>query len=805
MMKKVIIVFFFLLSSVVYAQSQTVRISCVGASITEGYGTTKPWSENSYPALLGKLLGTKYHVENYGRSGCTMLRKGNSPYWDKEKYEPSMQSRPDIVLIDLGGNDAKLKNRIYKNDFVEDACELIRRYQHLPSHPRVILMTAIPGFTNDTTGIWDKAIVRDINPLIIEAARKMHIEVLDMHPLFEGLPQLLPDAIHPNDEGAHMIAQKIANFLKAYPKKPTEDMTIDGLPTEEKTSVNGHNHSDNSLSLGERGQLFKKGKYAMFIHWGLFSELAGKWDGKTYYGVSEWILNRSMANIDRREYMAAARHFNPQDFDAMKIAQLAKDAGMRYIVITSKHHEGFAMFHSSADAFNIYDATPFKRDPLKELSEACTKLGLGLGIYYSHNYDWTYPGATRGPKVDAQGNSKTIDDYFHEKCLPQVEEITKNYGKLELIWFDMPSGMPKEYAEKLVAVVRRNQPHALISSRIGHNLGDYQCLGDMEVPFENVEGLWESVDVTNDTWGYAWYDQNWKSPKQILQLLLSTIARGGTYMLNVGPDGKGNIPEMIQQSLREAGKWIARYPQVIYESEPSPWKHAMPWGDVIKKGNKLYLMIYEWPRTGRLYLPGLKNPILSAKILGRRNGSSLHITQENGWTKLSLPYQQPDALVNVIELKMQEANVVVDNTLAVDTDYGLENVSVQFAETNNCHVNKISWAEKFGEWKHVHCCSDLNEGGSLSWTVDIKSPGLYQLALTLKGNNTKVVCKIESDEGHFVQNQQRAVEIPLSRPMGWMRFDRAGRHTISVSLPDKKADVSLCSISIIPVETLTKE
>ena len=229
MMKKVIIVFFFLLSSVVYAQSQTVRISCVGASITEGYGTTKPWSENSYPALLGKLLGTKYHVENYGRSGCTMLRKGNSPYWNKEKYEPSMQSRPDIVLIDLGGNDAKLKNRIYKNDFVEDACELIRRYQQLPSHPRVIFMTAIPGFTNDTTGIWDKAIVRDINPLIIEAARKMHIEVLDMHPLFEGLPQLLPDAIHPNDEGAYKIAKKLADYLRKYPKKPSKRMTIDGI------------------------------------------------------------------------------------------------------------------------------------------------------------------------------------------------------------------------------------------------------------------------------------------------------------------------------------------------------------------------------------------------------------------------------------------------------------------------------------------------------------------------------------------------------------------------------------------------
>ena len=209
--------------------TQPIRISCVGASITEGYGTTKPWNENSYPAQMGHLLGNKYHVENYGRGGSTMLRKGNCPYWDKEKYQPSMDSRPNIVFIDLGGNDAKLRNRIHKADFVEDACELVYRYQHLPTHPRVILMTAIPGFTNDTTEIWNTAIVRDINPLIIEAARMMRVEVLDMYPVMEGHQDLMPDKIHPNDEGARMMAEKMAWYLQTYPQKPSEEMTIDGL------------------------------------------------------------------------------------------------------------------------------------------------------------------------------------------------------------------------------------------------------------------------------------------------------------------------------------------------------------------------------------------------------------------------------------------------------------------------------------------------------------------------------------------------------------------------------------------------
>ena len=217
---------------------------------------------------------------------------------------------------------------------------------------------------------------------------------------------------------------------------------------------------------GERGHLFEWGNYAMFIHWGLFSQLGNVWDGRTYYGIGEWMMNEGMANADRDEYKAVAKEFNPTEFDAMKIAQLAKDAGMKYIIITSKHHDGFAMYHSKCDRFNIVEATPFARDPMKELAEACRQLGLGFGFYYSHNQDWTTPGGSGGPKVDAQGNRKTFDDYFYSKCLPQVEEITRNYGDMELIWFDTPGGIPQKYAEELVKVVHRNQPRALVSGRV---------------------------------------------------------------------------------------------------------------------------------------------------------------------------------------------------------------------------------------------------------------------------------------------------------------------------------------------------
>lgn len=568
-------------------------------------------------------------------------------------------------------------------------------------------------------------------------------------------------------------------------------------PQERMDKMWGEQQSKKAALETERGHNFEWGNYAMFIHWGLFSHLGNIWNGKTYYGIGEWMINEGMANANRDEYKATSRSFNPKEFDAMKIAQLAKDAGMKYIIITSKHHDGFAMYHSACDKFNIVDATPFGRDPMKELADACKKLGLGFGFYYSHNQDWTTPGASGAPKVDAAGNPKTFEDYFNTKCLPQVKEITQNYGDIELIWFDTPGGIPQKYAEQLVEVVHQNQPRALVSGRVGYNLGDYQTLGDMEVPLENINGLWESVDVTNDVWGYAWYDQNWKTPKQLLKYLISTIARGGTYMLNIGPDGLGNVPEFVSQTLRASGKWIARYPQVIYGAEASPWKHALPWGDIVKQGNKLYLTVYEWPTSGKLYLPGLQTDIVSARILGEKQKQRIKFKKEAGWTILNVPFQKPDQLISVIELEMKGDQIQVDNTQAVDPEIGIKDLSVLFTQTTNCHVYKSSWMEKFGEWKHVHCISDLNRKGRATWTIDIQTPGTYQIDLKARGEG-RIVWKVEGDEGQIVQNQQGVSSYFQEKAIGWIKFDKKGKHTLSVSMPEGgKADLS--AITLTPV------
>lgn len=559
----------------------------------------------------------------------------------------------------------------------------------------------------------------------------------------------------------------------------------------------GKQDSKTAGKSGDKKNLFDT-HFAMFIHWGLFSQLANKWQGKTYYGIGEWLMNENMANIPVKDYMPVARDFNPAAFDARKIARLAKDAGMKYIIITAKHHDGFAMYHSMANKFNIVDATPFKRDPMKELAQACKELGLGFGFYYSHNQDWTYPGGTGGPKTDSTGKAKNFDDYFAEKCLPQVEEITRNYGDMVLIWFDTPGGMPAKYAQQLVNVVRKNQPNALVSGRVGYNLGDYQTLGDMEVPLEKIAGRWESVDVTNDAWGYAWYDENWKSPHKILTLLIATVARGGTYMLNIGPDGQGRVPEPVQASLRSVGKWISRYPQLIYHAQASPWKHALPWGDAVMNNGKLYLAVYKWPASGSLLVPGLRSEIAAARVLKNGRGEKIIFKKEGSWIRLQTPVQAPDPMVSVIELTLKGAPEAVSD-LALDPDFGLE-VSVKFGRPEACTVAGKSWMEKFGEWKHTYQVGDWKPNSRISWELEVKDAGTCLVELNCSGNGPKV-WRVQTDEGLSIQNRQNSGSIYHYQPIGWIRFKTPGRHTITVSMPEEdRANSSLSGLKLTPVQ-----
>ena len=497
--------------------------------------------------------------------------------------------------------------------------------------------------------------------------------------------------------------------------------------------------------------------------------------------------------------MKVAKDFNPNKFDAMDIAQLAKDAGMKYIIITSKHHEGFAMFDSKVSDFNIVDASPFGRDPMKELSDACHQLGLGFGFYYSHNQDWTAPGGTRGPEQNADGSDATFRDYFYNKCKPQVREICTNYGAIDFVWFDTPGEMEKELVFELAELVRELQPNAMMCSRIGYGLGDYSTQGDMEVPALNIKGLWEACDTNNDSWSYAWYDNNFKGSQEILHRLISTVGRGGTYLFNVGPDATGVVPQPGVTFLRAAGQWIKKYPQVIYGAGPSPWGHALPWGDVTTQGNSLFLSVFDWPQDGKLYLPGLKSNITSVQILGHKQ--KVKFSKKGEWVVFELPYAPADAPVSVIEVQLDvEAQLAdVDGTMGVYPNQTTVLLTEQ-ATVSGAQQESIRWMEKFGEWKKTTQVSHWEESGKAEWLVEVSQPGYYHIDLSYKGEG-RLVWKILTDEGALVQNQQAATEVYQSHPMGILEFKEAGKHRVSVSLVEGDATTSsLKLMCIVPIK-----
>ncbi|QQT25687.1 alpha-L-fucosidase [Sphingobacterium spiritivorum] len=546
----------------------------------------------------------------------------------------------------------------------------------------------------------------------------------------------------------------------------------------------------------ERGKIFKEGRYAMFIHFGYYSHLGNKWDGKTYYGIGEWMMNENMANLTPEQYKSRVKEFNPTSFNADSIASLAKAAGMKYIIITSKHHDGFAMFHARSTKFNIVDATPYKRDIMKELSLACQKAGLGFGFYYSQYQDWTTPGGNGGPDKYENGQAATFDDYFNKRCLPDIQQITTEYGALALVWFDTPGGIEKKYVDKLVEVVHHNQPKALVSGRVGHGLGDYSTLGDMEVPKKNVDGLWESVDVTNDSWGYAWYDNNWKTPKQILINTLSTVARGGNYMLNIGLGPKGEVLPQPREALVSSGNWIKNYPQIVYQGGRSPWDHAISWGDAITRGNTLSLLVYNWPSTGKLFVPHLNNKINAVKLLKGQITNSLQYTVQPGFIEIDIPVASPEKLVSVIELEL-DSPAKGSSMLSIDPQQQTT-LDALFAEVAGAEKTDEHWMEKFGEWKHVDRIKDWSADSKATWKVNVIKPGYYQVYLNYTGEG-RYVWRTENTE-QIVQNQQNSSNVYQWYPFGWMHFDKPGDYEISVSLIEGNfGKASLTGFKLEPV------
>lgn len=311
-------------------------------------------------------------------------------------------------------------------------------------------------------------------------------------------------------------------------------------------------------------QWFREAGYGMMIHWGLYALVGGEWRGRRMDYIGEW--SQSYFNIPNKIYGKLTSAFNPVEFRAEDWVTLARDSGMKYMVVTSKHHDGFAMFRSETDKYNVYDATPFGRDVIAELAEACYKYGIKFGLYYSQDLDWHEPdggGYTRGHTNAGMSWTNDWDypdndkkDYtrcFEAKIKPQVKEILTRYGELCLIWFDTPMTLSESQSRELYDMVKTYRPDCLVNSRIGNGLGDYRSWGDNQIPDENMlDGLYESPATLNKTWGYKAFDTDWKSADEVRRIRRHLNERGINYLLNVGPDHLGRIPAPAYDILRAA-------------------------------------------------------------------------------------------------------------------------------------------------------------------------------------------------------------------------------------------------------------
>lgn len=433
-----------------------------------------------------------------------------------------------------------------------------------------------------------------------------------------------------------------------------------------------------TTSNDQRMEWWREARLGMFIHWGVYAVPAGTYNGQKINRIGEWIMNRG--KIPVKEYQAFAKEFNPVKYDPEAWVLMAKNAGMKYIVITAKHHDGFALFKSNASKWNIVDATPYGKDLIKPLAEACRKHGIKLGLYYSHAQDWNNPGGAAARKVTTEGwanpdsakidaytaannghwdplqSTKTMAQYIDEVAVPQVREILTNYGDVAVLWWDTPTGMTDEFAEKFNALLKL-QPNIITNDRLKRP--NYP--GDFKTPEQRIPNLneldgkdWETCMTMNETWGYKSYAHNWKSLKTLIQNTVDIASKGGNYLLNVGPKADGTIPQESIDLLKGVGAWMKVNGESIYGTKASPFG-LFTWGRCTKKESKgnttLYFSVFEWPKDGKLSIPGLKNEIVSAKLLA--NGTVLKTEKKDDGLLISVPEKAVDANATVIKVEVK--------------------------------------------------------------------------------------------------------------------------------------------------------
>jgi len=545
-----------------------------------------------------------------------------------------------------------------------------------------------------------------------------------------------------------------------------------------------------------RMKWWREARFGLFIHWGVYAVPAGTYKGEQVPKIGEWIMHN--ASIPVAEYKGFAKQFNPVKYDADAWARLAKEAGMKYVVITSKHHDGFALFDSKATDWDVVDATPYGKDLLKPLAEACAKHGLKLGFYYSQAQDWCHPGgaAARGHWDPAQHGDMT--EYIKKIAVPQVKEILSNYGPIAVIWWDTPRDMTAERADLLLPLLDL-QPGIIANNRLrlDDKIGDFQT-PEQFVPATGVPFDWETCMTMNDTWGYKLHDHNWKSTETLVRNLIDIVSKGGNYLLNVGPTAEGLIPAPSIERLKAVGAWMKINGEAIYATSASPFK-KLPWGRCTKKlspgGATLYLHVFDWPADGILLVPGLKNAVDAAYLLADPSRKTLRASAAPDGVVIETPPEAPDAISTTVVLEIRGAVEVEPLWLTQKADGAIALPACE-ATLHGSGLKYESGPERdnIGYW--------LDPREWASWDFMVTAPGVFKVSMQVAAVQKSALTIILGD---------REIKVPVPAtgdygrftavPVGTLGIGAAGKTTLAVKpVVEGWQPVNLKSIDFTPAK-----
>ncbi|HEV2319150.1 MAG TPA: alpha-L-fucosidase [Verrucomicrobiae bacterium] len=494
---------------------------------------------------------------------------------------------------------------------------------------------------------------------------------------------------------------------------------------------------DSRTNLDQRLAWWREARFGMFIHWGVYSYAGGAWHGKPVRGYAEHIqrIMKIPGPVYRREI---AGHFDPTNFDADAWVRLAKAAGMKYIVITAKHHDGFAMWPTKVNDYNVMDATPWHHDPMKDLKAACQKYGLKFGFYYSQAFDWADPDAPGNDwdrnnpggdrKIGGQEWWKTRPEfmnqarrYVDEKAIPQLLELIHDYHP-DLLWFDTASKLPPSENLRIMKAVREADPNVVISGRLVHDWGDYADTTDRPANFPPYPGDWEGIPTTDESYGWNQNDFSYKPPSHFIQLLAKAAARGGNLLLNIGPMGNGEFDPHDVAILQGIAKWWRVNGQSIRGTTRTPLP-VQTWGESTRKGNALYLHVFNWPTNGQLVIGGLVSDVNYAALLANK---SVEVDSQRinpfDMELDGLPAVAPDTADSVIEIKC-------DGPIQTDTNRLLQ---PQFpADTLRAFDGVLHGKLRYGPGKKTddYVMNWKSPGESVSWPVRLNEPAKYEVLI----------------------------------------------------------------------------